>query len=313
MDFVTETDQPIKWSVPLKGQRTGQGTGQGTPAKGEKDRWSGFQKRIESVWKKTQDRALAKVGTYALKNFGKSKYARQSFNTLPTSVIAGLLKAIVNFLILYRLHTGAYWFDFCLSMLVTMVTAAISPVFYVIAQEREADLMAFSNHFLDQLMAQGVDYLRMWQSRSAVVLGAVAIVFLLFVEVNSTYLIQCIIEYLLAFWVVDKVNQFRDVIFLPVPLEVSREFYPPPTPQQLTKYDVINVEKVLSQATRSLDRHVKIAKSKLPKQAKHLFTKKEWIQHVKQTEIVNATELSPKQSKMGGSMRRVMDDWVRLT
>lgn len=126
-----------------------------------------------------------------MEKFGQSKYARQSINTIPTSILAGILRAIFNFLIMYRLNTGSYWIDFCISMFVTIFTAAISPIFYVIVQERESDLMAFSNHFADQLMINGFDHLRMWQSRSVAFLGFIAILFLLCFEVNSKYLIKC--------------------------------------------------------------------------------------------------------------------------
>lgn len=264
-----------------------------------------FRHQVQKSVKETQDQALAQVGKYALKTFGKSKYARTTLNTIPTSIIANLLKAVVNFLILYRLNTGTYWVDFCVSMLVTIITAAISPIFYVLVKEREADLLKFSNHFADQVMIQGVDYLRMWQSRSAIVIGIIAIIFLLFVEVNSEYLIKVIIEYLLAFWVVDKVNQFRDTILLPYPVDVKREFFKPPKPIQLTKYDLVEIP------ARTMKKHTKLILPPpktiiaLPMlRAQHFETKQQLVEYLHDT--------LKRRAKIAGSMRRVMDDWVRL-
>jgi hypothetical protein len=123
-----------------------------------------------------------------------------------------------------------------------MVTAAISPIFYAMIQERERDLEAFSNHFVDQLMAHGLDYVRLWQSRSAVAVGCLALVYLQFVEVDSTMLQKTIIEYLLSFWVVDKINMWRDSIYLPVPITVKQEFLAAAKPMQLTKYDFVTLK-----------------------------------------------------------------------
>jgi hypothetical protein len=179
--------------------------------------------------------------------------------------------------------------------------------------------MAFSNHFMDRFMLQGGDYLRLWQSRSAVVIGVFAICFLLLVEVNSAYLIRCIIEYLLSFWVVDKVNQFRDSIFLPVPIAVSVEFYPPPKELQLTKYDLVEIPlRHVKHDTLIIDPLPAKITSRARRSVRHFVTKSELINYLKTKSTKGTANPHPSGSgnvitaKIGGSVRHVMEDWVRL-
>jgi len=273
MDFVPDT---IHWEAPLK--------------------------KIKSIYQEKKEEAIARLGTYALEKFGKSKYARKTFNTLPTSVIAGIFKSLVNFLILYRLATGHRWVDFFISMIVTVITAVISPVFYVIVQEREHDLMKFSNHFTDQLMIHGFDYLRMWQGRTVFALGLVAIVYLSLVEVTSHYLRHWILESLLALWVVDKVNQWRDSIFLPIPIDWKVEFIPAPQQLQLTKYDYIRVPlrrvKLMETPTTKL-----IHNYRRPRRARYFQRRDALVEHL---------EREKNQRLIGGTMRNVIEDWICL-
>jgi len=198
-------------------------------------------RELKSGVRTQKEKAIRQVGAVAFERFGRSRYARQTFNTIPTSIVANVLKATVNFLLLYRMQTGRSWVDFCISMFVSMITAAISPIFYVLVKEREADLMRFSNHFTDQLMVHGVDYLRFWQTRIVGAVGACSLVFLALVEVDSKYLMHSIFEYLVSFVVVDQINQWRDSLFIPYPIIVKREYPAVVNPKQLTKYDLVDM------------------------------------------------------------------------
>lgn len=258
--------------------------------------------QLKRYFEEKKNQGAATLGTMALEKFGKSKYARQQLSTVPTSIMAGALKSVFNFLILYRLATSIPILDFFISVLVTVVLAAISPVFYVIAKEREADIMAFSNHFADHLFYYGFDYLRMWRGRTVAAMGLSAILFLLCFEVNSTYLIQVVIEMLVAFWVVDQVNNFRDSIFKPLPIKVSFDFIAAARPQQLTKHDFIKVP--LKKAVRA---------ETLPNVIDHYMQPKRATLLAILSDVKNAImETKARNVKVGGSTRKIIDDWVRL-
>uniref|UniRef100_A0A6C0BNA3 Uncharacterized protein n=1 Tax=viral metagenome TaxID=1070528 RepID=A0A6C0BNA3_9ZZZZ len=252
--------------------------------------------KVRSRYDEARETAISRVSSYALTKFGKSKYARRSFNTIPTSLIAAFFKAVVNFLLLYRLATGYRWVDFFVSLAVTVFTALISPVFYVMVQEREEDLMKFSNHFADQVALYGLDYLRMWQGRTVFACGMMAMLFVTVFEVNSDYIRHWIFESLLALWVVDRVNQWRDSLFLPAPVKVEMEFMPAPHVFQLTKYDLVKiplryVKKVTSDAvTPQPGRAHPIRLSNYPSSSA-------------------GGDQAPVRRVLGGTLRNVIEDW----
>lgn len=200
-----------------------------------------MKQRFWKTYQQRKDEAVGQLTQYALTRFGRSKFARRSLNTIPTAVIANLLKAVVNFLFLYRVHTGVHWVDFCLSLLVCMVTAAISPLFHVLVQEREADLMRLSNHVADRLMLHGQVYWNQLQVKAISFLSALAIVYLWLVPVDSPMLIQTIVENLICFWVVGRVNDWRDSLWKPVEINVTREFHQVVQPHKLTSYHLVAV------------------------------------------------------------------------
>lgn len=188
---------------------------------------------------------LKKTGLFALNQIARSNATHQHLAVFPISVVAGILKAVVNFLLLYRIATGNRYMDSVISFLVCAFTAFISPVFYAVAQQRERDLVKFTTHFMDRVMAKdGVVFLLSIRNRGIMLTGLIMVMVLSVVQVDSPYLIQCILEYLFSFWIVDKVNQYRDSLYVPQLIEWKQEFHPRVVPQKLTRNDFFKITTV---------------------------------------------------------------------
>lgn len=238
----------------------------------------------------------------ALEKFGRSKYARRQLSTVPTSIIAGLLKSIVNFLLLYRLATGYVVLDFFVSIIVTICLAIVSPIFYYMVKEREQDIIALTNHFADHAMHHGYEYLLMWRGRTIAVSGAVAILFLLCFEVNSWYLIRTIVELLLSFWIVDQINLFRESLFKPVPVNVEMVFCARARPYELTRHDIVSVPLPVARLVYVV-----------PDPFTTLFKKATVLRIASLLEAVKSTLTAGRAQQptmvIGGSSRIVVSDW----
>lgn len=199
-------------------------------------------------WQRKKQQALTRLGTFALDRIARSNQTRQHLSALPISLVAALIKGCINFLLLYRLATGHRLLDATISVTISAGTAFVSPVFYALVRQREADMLYFTNLFVDRVMApNGLDFLLGVRNGTMLALAVCLIAFFAAVDVDSWYLIQLIVEYMVAFWVVDQVNQYRDSFYLPHEIVVRREFIPRPVPLQLTRYDLVRIP--LRQAT----------------------------------------------------------------
>jgi hypothetical protein len=220
------------------------------------------------------------------------------------SLFATILKSVVSFLLLFRLQTTYAPLNFFISLMVTVACAFVSPVFYLVAREHENDFLVFSNHIADRIMAPG-GLLYLIQLRNIVVLSvsAVAIIFCLIVEVTSWYIIQTIVEFLIGFWVVDQVNQFRESLFRPVPIQVEIRNQPIVFPHQLTKYDYVETGKKRSLMWKTAPQvdHVVKRDAKLLKRAKQIKASE---MKARQNLMIKA-----QKAKMAGATLLVMDEW----
>lgn len=262
---------------------------------------------MKKFYEQKKSQVLSKLGTYAIERFGNSQYARTSLNSIPLSLLASLLKGTVSFLLLFRLQTNYYAINFIISMMVTVVCAFISPVFYLVAREHEKDLLTFSNHVADRLIQPGgILYLIKLRNIAVLSISAFVIVFCLFVDVTSWYIINTIIEFLIGFWVVDQVNQFRESLFLPVPIEVVITNNPIVFPHQLTVYDYEKTGRL---------RQVKVVASPIEKQISSLtFAKAKRAKKTTREEILRNFDLKmkAKTAKMAGATLLLMDDWENI-
>lgn len=169
-----------------------------------------------------------KAGLQILEKMVRSDQAGEHLNALPLSLVAMSLKASLNFLIMYRLATGYTIPDVALSMVVTCFTAFLSPAFYTFARQYEPELLRFTRHVRERVLApQGLDYALTWRNRGVLAASAGTIVMLKTVDVDSNYLVRCIVEWLLSFWIADQINQYRDALYVPQTVEWYQEFLPP--------------------------------------------------------------------------------------
>jgi hypothetical protein len=248
---------------------------------------------------KRKDEFVAQLGLTILEKMARSPQARAHISTIPISILATFLKNILHFLIFFRLVTGNSIVDFFISIFLSIFTALLSPLFLVAIKDVEPHLVKFTNHFMDRAMMknnQGVEYLLTVRNRGVLATSTLTILFLLYVDVDSHYLIRSIIEYLICFWVVDQVVQVRDSFYLPVEVVVRSEFHASPTQLQITKYDYFKPPKRVLRASAYLHTHALIPSVSYPKRAIRV-------------NIKPANKF--KDEKIAGKNRRIIEDWGR--
>ena len=251
-------------------------------------------------WQEKKGKLMQTLGTTLIEKMARSQQARVKIATVPTSIMATFLHGIVNFLIFYRLATGYFPFDVAISLLITIFLAFISPLFFLLAKEREKDFVAFTNHFMDKVMStNGIDYLLSVRNNAVVSASVVAILFLLCFEVNSWYLIRVIVEYLISFWVADQVNQYRESFYRPKELNITTEFCESPTPCQLTPYDIVMLPVL---------RCRKVKMCEPVSFDTHLAT----IKPVELKRVVLKDVGKKRRERVANSMVTIIDDWAVL-
>lgn len=242
-----------------------------------------------------KEELLSYVGRYAIDKFGKSDFAKENLNIFAMSVISSIIKSIVSFLLLYRLQTNYLIINFILSMFVTMVCAFVSPVFFLFVKLHEKDLVKLSNHILDRATQHdGVLFLLHIRNMTVIAVSLFVIIFCLLVEVTSAYIIHTVIEFLVGFWVVDKVNLFREGLFTPVKSNHKLTNEPVVIPFQLTKYDFVKIIITPKKA--------RVAFTRQPTRAKLINIKKKDV----------APPPKSKKTLLGGSKLMIMEDWEQL-
>lgn len=257
---------------------------------------------MKQFYEQKKSQVLSKIGTYAVERFGNSQYARTTLNSIPLSILSSFLKGTVSFLLLYRLQTSYFILNFLISTIVTSICAFVSPVFYLMAREHEKELLLLSNHVADRLMAPG-GLLYLIKIRNIIVLStsAVVILFCLIVEVTSWYIIHTIVEFLIGFWIVDQVNQFRESLFLPISINVTLTNEPVIIAHQLTNYDFVKTGRLRQVKLMPPPQDIKLPASVSSKKAKEV-TKDEIVKKLD-------FQMKAKKATMAGATLLLMEDW----
>lgn len=160
-------------------------------------------------YNKTKKKALSYAGVYAYESFFRSKFAREKINTIPMSVVSMITRTIANFLVFSRLRTGYHWFDFIMSMIITVLITVFSPFFYTSVKAHEESFMKYTNIFVDNFLGpNGWEYVENIKNRIVLALGITVLIILQFVEINSRYLQELIIHTLITGYVSDQILQW---------------------------------------------------------------------------------------------------------
>lgn len=251
-----------------------------------------MKRRVDNFLVKQKDKLVDRATSYAIDKFGSSEYARKTFSIIPVTIIATFIKACFNFLITSRLITGYRILDSVISLVVACFTALLSPIFYVMVRENERAIISFSDHFVNRVFnlpvrinnkynntpapsigpvsashSMGIEYLIEWRNRIILLISGICIIFLLIVEVNSYYLIWMIIEFLVGFWVIDKVNLFRESLFK---IHFNAITTTVDNNMKSAKRKIIDANNEIALVIKNGERRIVFANTDKPKVAKHI-------------------------------------------
>lgn len=244
-----------------------------------------------------KSRVIKKVGEYALGRFGKSDFARENLNTVLMSIATVFIKGFFSFFILSRLQTGYLVIDFFVSMVTTVFFALISPFIFLLIKEREKEFDRITNEIIDRsLRPNGLMFLV--QLRNTIVLSTSVfiIIMCLLVEINSRYIIHTVVEYLVGFWLVDQVNQYKESLFKPLGANWKIETVPVAVANQLTVYSYVQIGSVKPKQKRA-----KLLYTDKPKSANVVnFNKPQTPPNQKKRE---------NKIKLAGTNVVIMEDW----
>ena len=179
--------------------------------------FSFVNRKIDSV----QMVALKHVKKYAWGRLTTAEFARNYANLLPLMITTTLIRMFFSWLICSRLLTGNEWFDFCVSIIINVVTTIVSPFFYAIVETKKADFLTVTNKTMDHLLGIrpsptgliGWDYFFEIRNKIIVTLSIIALIILQFVEITSRDIQRSIIHILISSWIIDRYRQWQESIY----------------------------------------------------------------------------------------------------
>lgn len=157
-----------------------------------------------SVTKTLTDKALNKLV--------KSEYLRDTTSILPLTLLTILIRGSFNFLIVSRLRTENYWFDFPFSVFVTVVLTLFSPRIYNnISRTYDDEIKMFSQSVIDSYWTEGWEYIETWKGRIFGTIGISSIILLRFIDINSLMIQEFIFHTMISSVIVDYLSNISEV------------------------------------------------------------------------------------------------------
>ena len=139
---------------------------------------------------------------------------RDTTSILPLTLLTVLIRGSFNFLIVSRLRTDSYWFDFPFSVSITVILTLFSPRIYNnLSRTYYDEIKMFSQSVVDSYWTEGWEYIETWKGRILGSIGTAIIFFLFFVEVDSLMIQEFIFHTMISSVIVDyltKVNSEDD-------------------------------------------------------------------------------------------------------
>lgn len=159
----------------------------------------------------------------------KSDYAKRIYDFIPTWIISYILRTIFDFMFYHRfkipietitdahisLKVLYYLFNMFIAVVVSVGVTMCSPFFYDVVWQYEDHIKKLTNHVADHMTW---DYYYTWQTRIVVIIAAIAIAILSYVEVTSSWIIECIIHTLVCGFILTKYEELREHISKPAPV-----------------------------------------------------------------------------------------------
>jgi len=192
--------------------------------------------------------------SYAAEKIVKSDFAKENLNTIPIMVTAIVLRFIMGVLIFNKFQYGNPLVDMIISVIITVGCQMISPTFYAIAETQAPIYMRATNEFLNNVLDSdggtklNYNYLIKWKNKIMLFIAFLSIIFLMMVEINSRYLIECIISSVISGIVCNYIE------YLNKPPPTNRKYEPVAIkrdgieqPQIIENYVVQNIQQYVSQ------------------------------------------------------------------
>lgn len=154
----------------------------------------------------------------------KSDYAKRTYDFIPTWIVSYVLRLIIDFLFYFRLRfivdpawtfgwKCIYWpVNMLIAIVISVLVMMASPFFYDIVWQYEKHIKKFTNHIADQM---SWNYYYIWQTRIVLILSGIMIIVLLFVEITSYWLIECILHTLICEYILGQYEEWRLTIMKP--------------------------------------------------------------------------------------------------
>nr|QBK91483.1 MAG: hypothetical protein LCPAC302_01030 [Pithovirus LCPAC302] len=161
--------------------------------------------------KKSKKKVISYVGGYAYEGFFRSKFAKEKLNTVPMSVLVLIVRIILNFLILSKIKTDNSYFNFAMSIGLTVIITLMSPLFYISIKAHEKGFMIYTDRFIDNFLGDnGWEYVEMIKNIFVIIISVIILIILEFVEINSRYVQRMIVHALISGIISDRLQQWID-------------------------------------------------------------------------------------------------------
>lgn len=168
-------------------------------------------KRVYKLYDKTTNKVTSTLTNIALDKFVKSEYLRDTTSILPLMLLTTMIRSIFNFLIISRIRTEIYLIDFCVSIIVTITLAFLSPYIYNhIAKMYDTEIKNFSQLVIDSYWIEGWTFIERWKTIILGSLGIFIILILFVIELNSYMVQEFIFHTLISSAIIDYLTQLKD-------------------------------------------------------------------------------------------------------
>lgn len=168
-------------------------------------------KRVYKLYDKTTSKLTSSLTNLALDKFVKSEYLRDTTSILPLMLLTITIRSIFNFLIVSRVYTEIYLIDFCVSIVVTIILAFLSPHIYNhISKMYDAEIKNFSKLVIDSYWIEGWAFIERWKTIILGTSGILIILLLFIIEVNSRMIQEFIFHTLISSAIIDYLTKLKD-------------------------------------------------------------------------------------------------------
>lgn len=160
-----------------------------------------------NFYEAVKNKLVQKAKKYAVNKIVDSDYLRDSSSVIPLTLVSIATRSVFNFLITWRICSGNRLADFFITLGVNVVFTVLSPMFNnVITKMLEAEAKDFMDNVIINFKTHGWVYFDMWKNRILGVTGTSIIIVLCFVDIDSLWIQETIVNMMITTIIVDYLN-----------------------------------------------------------------------------------------------------------